>query len=550
MQWVAHTADALGRGMTHPDTLWYHQPFAVRFLQRGSFTGLDGLGYEAARWFPFNGQLLHAMAAAPFSRDIWSPLLNLGWMALALLAAWCIGLRNGTSPLTMLAGAVVLGVPALAGTQPGQASTDVAGIALLLTSVALLLEGRLATSPTAIAGLAAGMAISTKVTIAAPFVVLVSGVALLTVARRKAPTLVAWTVAVVGTGTFWFARNWVLTDTPLPWFDLSFGPLRLPTALVEPTGASLAESLGGPDTWSGLYLPGLAQGLGRAWPVVLAVALAGGMLAIARGPALERLAGIVVLLGVVGYAFTPLTGGLSFAFNLRYLTPALALGAVIGPAVASPDLRRRWLVLAALVAAVALGASSPHRERVPSWPAGTVVPALVVVVTAVVTVVVIRTVVARRPELTRSRVGPAVVLALAVVAAGWPMQRVYLEGRYVDAGLHIDAIHERFRTISGASVAVLGTDETFPMFGLDLSNEVRRGDDAGWDAGEPCPAWRRLLGDRYDYVVLTRFGFGFYPRPSEDVIADDPASTLVVRDGDSSLYRIDGALDPGLCTDA
>src|SRR5215218_6093090 len=33
LQWATHVADALGRGMTHSDTLWYHQPFAIRFVQ-------------------------------------------------------------------------------------------------------------------------------------------------------------------------------------------------------------------------------------------------------------------------------------------------------------------------------------------------------------------------------------------------------------------------------------------------------------------------------------------------------------------------------------
>src|SRR5581483_7863313 len=34
VQWVSHTAYAFGRGMTHPDTLWYHQPFAATFVQQ------------------------------------------------------------------------------------------------------------------------------------------------------------------------------------------------------------------------------------------------------------------------------------------------------------------------------------------------------------------------------------------------------------------------------------------------------------------------------------------------------------------------------------
>lgn len=43
-QWFAHTLKALAHGMTEPDTLWYHGPFAARFVQEQSFTGIDHLG--------------------------------------------------------------------------------------------------------------------------------------------------------------------------------------------------------------------------------------------------------------------------------------------------------------------------------------------------------------------------------------------------------------------------------------------------------------------------------------------------------------------------
>lgn len=39
-QWVSHVAVSLDRGMTHYDTLWYHQPYATRFVQTGRLTDL------------------------------------------------------------------------------------------------------------------------------------------------------------------------------------------------------------------------------------------------------------------------------------------------------------------------------------------------------------------------------------------------------------------------------------------------------------------------------------------------------------------------------
>src|SRR5437763_409930 len=70
LQWSTHVAYALGEGMTQSDTLWYHQPFATAFVQQHAFTGIDGLGYDAARFFPFNAQLVHAAGMLAYGRDI------------------------------------------------------------------------------------------------------------------------------------------------------------------------------------------------------------------------------------------------------------------------------------------------------------------------------------------------------------------------------------------------------------------------------------------------------------------------------------------------
>src|SRR4051794_21226280 len=168
VQWATHVAYALGAGMTHSDTLWYHQPFAATFVQQHAFTGIDALGYDAARYFPFNSQLVHATGMLAFGRDILSPFVNLAWMALGLVAAWCIGERRQAGHVAVLGAAAVLGLPIMVATQPGQASSDIACAALLLGAVALLLESRLDAVPLTLAGLAAGVGLGTKITIAPP----------------------------------------------------------------------------------------------------------------------------------------------------------------------------------------------------------------------------------------------------------------------------------------------------------------------------------------------------------------------------------------------
>src|SRR4051812_39030258 len=184
VQWATHVAYALGAGMTHSDTLWYHQPFSAMFVQQHAFTGIDALGYDAARYFPFNSQLVHATGMLAFGRDILSPFVNLAWMGLGLVAAWCIGERRQAGHVAVLGAVAVLGLPIMVATQPGQASSDIVCAALLLVAVALLLESRLDAGPLTLAGLAGGRALSTKTPTAPPMALLAVGVLVLALAGR------------------------------------------------------------------------------------------------------------------------------------------------------------------------------------------------------------------------------------------------------------------------------------------------------------------------------------------------------------------------------
>jgi hypothetical protein len=532
VQWTSHVADALSRGMTHADTLWYHLPFAARFVQTRSFTGLGGLGYEAARWFPFDSHAVHALGIALLHRDALSPLLNLGWAALAVLAAAALGDQVGRRSLAVLGAAVALGLPVLAGTQPGQASSDVACAALLLAAMALVRAAALDAMPTGLAGLAAGLAIATKVTLAVPFAVLVLGVLLVAVGRRRWSTAAAWTGGVVLTGAWWFVRDWVGAGSPLPWLDLRAGPLHL-AASIDEGGEPLSRSIFDGSAWHDVYLRGLSQGLTRAWPLLAAMVLVAalGLLLARRRDGIERVLGAAVLAGVVGHVFTPLTGGFSFVFNLRYLSPVLLVALVLLPAVVG---RVAAVPLVVLGVAAAL---TPHHERVAAWPGEHVAAAAAVMVIVSGAVVAVR-LAGRWQRVVGACVAIASVLAWLVIA------HAYEDARYAHGGLHGGRAIELFRHVSNARVAVLGTDETLPMFGLDLSNRVRRADDPPPSTGD-CAGWRRHLST-YDYVYLTRFGFSVYRLPERAVLDRDPGARLVRRDGDTSVYAID-ELHPERC---
>jgi hypothetical protein len=545
VQWMTHTADALGRGMTHVDSLWYHLPFAARFVQNGNFVDLTDIGYDAARWFPLNSQLFHALGLQAFGTDAVSPYLNLGWAALALLAAWCIGQPSGRGALAVLFAAAALGVPALAGTQPGQASSDIACAALLLSSAALLLRADdLRPAPVALAGIAIGLAISTKVTIALPVAVFVLGTLVVLLLGRRFLVASLWTASVALTGGFWFVRNWVEGGSPLPWFELAIGPFQFRRTAVE-DGPPLAESLFDGDAWHDLYLSGLSRGLGRAWFLVLGLAVAGAVLTVVRGRRFERLMGLVVMAGLVGHIFTPLTGGLAFVFNLRYAVPILMLGlALLSRHL--PAVRLGGPVVAVIVLATLLtGSFSPNLERVDAWPTDHLLPVLLVL--AAIAALSAACLAPLGADPTRRRAAVGMLAVGLVVVGGWRSERYYLDHRYVDAGLHMDGVHEYFRGVSHSRVAVLGTIETYPMFGLDSSNDTTNVLRTLYPQETECRDWRFTLAGRFDYVVLTEFGFASYPKPRLSILEDDVAASKVARDGNSVVFRLAAPLDPTTC---
>ncbi len=537
VQWATHVGDAIDRGMVYSDTLWYHQPFAARFVQHHSFDVLDGVGLQAARLYPLGSPLVHALGMLAFDRDILSPFVNVAWLALCLAAAWSIGRRSRSGHLCVLGAATVVGLPILAATQPGQASSDIGALALLLCAVALVLDHGGSAPRLAVAGLALGLGVSMKITVAVPAAVIAAGV--LVTCWRDRRRCLAWVGGVAATGTFWFVRNWWVTGSPLPWFDLHLGPLHLRAHRGAEAAASgeppLISSIADGDSWRDIYVPGLWHSFGRVWPLVLAVAVVATLAVAVRGStSVVRITGIAGVLGLVAYVVTPYTGRLNFASGLRFLAPLLILGFVLAPTVLPTTPRWRRAQLGLLCTLVAVSASMPTFERVPTWPSGAAALTMAAVVVAAVGAMSLRRGRARR-----------VVVSLApvvLVVGGWLAQDAYLRNRYVDAGVPNDAINEYFRSVRGSRVAVFGTDDTYPMFGLDLSNDVRRGDDPPFDPGtDPCQTWRTRLGGS-DYVAIAGSpdALGFYPAPPVEVF-DDPAAELVFADRDDLVYRLEGA---------
>src|SRR5579862_6792223 len=265
--------DAFHAGMGSYDTLWYHLPFAARFVQDGSLLHLQYVGNGPTTFYPANGELVHAVGMLLFRGDLLSPVVNIGWFALAMLAGWCVGRPYGVAPATLVATCLVTFLPAMGAAQAGSAGTDVAVVALLVSAVAVLVNGPHSTAALGVASLAAGLAAGTKLDAWAPALAL--GAVAVTVRRgHRVGTALRWVIGVASTSGFWYIRNLIAVGNPFPWFG-RFVSLPTTTAPTDCGSTSVAHYLGDGGFWSSHLLPQLPTALGARWWLVVGLAVAG-----------------------------------------------------------------------------------------------------------------------------------------------------------------------------------------------------------------------------------------------------------------------------------
>jgi hypothetical protein len=293
IHWAHPTGQALDTGMYYQDTTWYHMSFSGRFDQTGEIGPLhftDPL--KLAVWFyPQNSELLHGIGIVFLQTDFLSPLINLIFCALCLLAAWCIGRPYAIGGVTLLGAAVVLDSEMMVGSQAGQAPNDVAGLFFLMAALAFLVDGAasahaereaaaaasdnaapappppepvaapsnpgnpgrsgiteelemgvvedvpvegdpraLATvgaGPLFMAGLAAGLGVGTKITLLATIAAFTLGVVILGGRQHWLRALGIWLGGILITSGFWYGRNFVEALNPFPQIQ-KIGPIDLP----------------------------------------------------------------------------------------------------------------------------------------------------------------------------------------------------------------------------------------------------------------------------------------------------------------------------------
>jgi hypothetical protein len=564
IHFAAGVKTRLSTGMTGFDSTWYHGPFAAGFFQSGDTWSLHFIAPQFLAWFyPANGEIFQAIGMLAFSRDILSPLLNLGWFLGCLVACWCIGRPYRVAPWSLALGAIALSVPALAD-QAGEARNDIVGIFFLLSAVAITLNawtgertqagkrmgeegGAAGVGPYLVVGLAAGLAAGTKLNFLLPTAVLIVGLGVVgatgrTSSRNAGTSASAWRgfaaalLAALGGGGYWYLRNLIQGGNSLPWIH-HLGPINLPApeqALGGREAHSVLSYLTDGSVWSNWFFPGLHGGLWLLWPLLLAAAIAGLLLALVSpflrrrdengpirtgiGPSVKvfAVAGTVGLATALAWLVAPTSASgpdgmpRGFESGLRYLAPALILGLALLPA--------------------ALGRVFPSFAS----HSGT-----------------------KEGSAPTFRLGWVLVAALVLaVAAGYPVQRHYLGDRYKDPTFTAPGLNAAFawsRDISDARIATTSTRQ-YPLYGTDLSNEVQylgiHRPHGGFEAPTTCHQYLQLLSEgNYDYAIATmdRLEPGKPPYPPLAKWLEHAGAQAILKKPPTVVLKLNDPLRPSAC---
>jgi hypothetical protein len=602
-EWTVPSLLSLDQGMFGGDTTWYHMPFAASIAQEGSTIPLhftDPL--RLAPWFyPHSFELLNAATIILFdgTSDWLSPLHNLFWLAIALLAAWCVGRPYKVGPATLVAAAIVLDSGVMIETQPGEARNDIMGVAFLLAFVAFLINGHQRRAPSAgavqdtpergaplldkgplvMAGLAAGLAASVKFTFLVPVAAIAVGMVLVSGPGRRWTT--AWVMAVPMfiVGAYWYVRAAIYTGgNPIP--ITKFGPLNLPKPDQMPLDPrprfSVADYLTEPTIYRRWFFPELDNALGPLWPLILIVAVSAALYIAwrSRNVVLRVIAGAALATAVV-YLFTPLTAAgqegspTGFFTNTRYLIPGLVLAMVLLPIarpLRAPDKRARLTLyfLAGLYAITVL--------TTPRWAPGYILGTFFITL-ALVWAPTALTLGRVRGQTSRGLIaGATVAILLFAIVLARAQQVQYAENHYTRTTLFLGEggpvkAYEFAHNQENQRIGIVGNSQIifgqYGFFGNKLNNEVEfigeKGPNGTYRLATSCSRLRRLINEGdYDYVIMSeatqdspQADFSY---PIHAWVKTDPALKLVLAEPEivpqpDYVFKVEGKLDPAGCAD-
>jgi hypothetical protein len=598
-EWTFPSQFNLDYGMFGGDTTWYHMPFAARFAQEHSIVHLhftDPL--RLAAWFyPQSSELIHGSAIVVFKTDWLSPLINLFWLAIALLAAWCVGRPYKVGPATLVAAAIVLDAGVMIETQPGEGRNDIMGLAFLIAFAAFLINGHQRRAPAAgavldaperdaplldrgplvIAGVAAGLAASVKLTFLIPVVAIWLGVVVFSGRGRRLTTAWVLGLSAFAVGGYWYVRAAIKTGgNPIP--QIGFGPLRLPRPDQMPLDPrprfAVSHYLADPTIYRRWFFPRLDDAFGPLWPLILIVAVAAAVfIAVRSRNRILQVVAAAALLTAVVYVFTPLTAAgqegspTGFFTNTRYLIPGLVLALTLLPIarpLRAPD-SRAWQTLLFLTAVYAITVLTTPRWY-PGYIVGTVFLTLALVWAPF------------GLGLGRSRRwigrGAAAAIAGAVlllaVALGRAQEVQYYDQHYTRTTPFLQEGGPRrayafARNQHGKRIGIAGSGEIFfgqyGFYGANLDNYVQYigvpGPDGAYRLATSCRQFRRRIdAGHYDFLIVSQYTqdseLAPYWYPIYAWLKTSPALEQVVAEPEITpepdyVFRVKGRLDPAEC---
>jgi hypothetical protein len=598
-EWTFPAQLSLDQGMFGGDTTWYHMPFAARIAQEHSTVHLlftDPL--RLAAWFyPQSSELIHGTAIVLFHSDWLSPLINLAWLAIALLAAWCIGRPYKVGPATLVAAAIVLDSGVMIETQPGEARNDIMGLAFLIAFAAFLINGHQRRAPAAgavqdtperdaplldkgplvMAGIAAGLAASVKLTFLIPVAAIAIGVVIFSGRGRRLTTTWVMGLSMLAVGGYWYLRAAIKTGgNPIP--QIKFGPLNLPAPDQMPLDPrprfAVSHYLTDTSVYRRWFFPQLESAFGPLWPLILIIALAAAVFVAvrSRNRILQVIAVAAVATAVV-YVFTPLTAAgqegspTGFFTNTRYLVPGLVLAMVLLPIarpLRAPDRRARQTLLFLTAVYVITVLTTPRWY--PGYIVGTIFLTLALV-WAPAALGLLR----GRQRISRlmAALAAAGVLLLAVVL-GRAQQVQYADHHYTKSTLFLQEggpqkAYDFARRQQNQRIGIAGSSEIifgqYGFYGAHLNNYVQYigvpGPNGAYRLATSCPQFmRRINAGEYDYLIMSQ-----YTQDSPDApywypiyawVKNDPALKKVIEEPEivpepDYVFKVMGRLDPKYC---
>jgi hypothetical protein len=530
-------------------------------------------------------------------RDTLSLFLNYGWLAIGFLSAWCIGRPYGRGALSVVAVAILLECHTLVVREPGAAKNDLMAAVLLLAGIAILVSawnsqcitasqrgavplGRDKSQrnrampvgwPLAVAGVAVGLGVGTKVTVLAMAAALSVAVLVLAPAGRRRAAAAWWFLPALLGGGYWYLRNLVVAGNPVPEVE-HLGPISLPHPERLQVGRpdfSIAHYATDTGVWREYFGPGLHDAFGVLWPLLVGGAIVAALWALLGGrDRIVRWVGAVALFGLLAYVFTPLSAAgaegapEAFGINVRYVYGALLAGLALAPLPRFFDAgRRQWWLLGGLLAVLLLSDRGDAVLRDPDRLFALLLVALAVLAPAALLL-------ARGRGASRGVVAAGcVVLALAMVAVGYPLQRHYLDQRFRNEvadesipGMHLDSAYRWARGSDGARIGLAGTSAGFAQYGFygtDLSNRVvylgADGPHGAFNAIPTCRGFRAAVNAAdLDYLVTAPFLNFLHPdspisSPEARWLRGERAAVPLLRSGPVSVWKIRAQLDPAAC---